>query len=66
MFDVNVLGCHRINRAVLPGMRERGSGILIHLGSTMGRTVLPYAAPYTGTKYALEGLLEGETPGDRE
>ena len=58
MFDVNVLGCHRVNRAVLPAMRERGSGILIHLGSTMGRTVMPYAAPYTATKYALEGMLE--------
>ena len=39
-------------------MRERASGIVIHLGSTMGCTVLPYAAPYTATKHALEGLVE--------
>ena len=58
MFDVNVIGVHRLNRAVLPGMRARGTGIIITLGSTMGRTVLPYAAPYTATKYALEGLVE--------
>ena len=58
MFEVNVMGVHRVNRAVLPGMRERGAGVVITAGSTMGRTVLPYAAAYTSTKFALEGLLE--------
>jgi NAD(P)-dependent dehydrogenase (short-subunit alcohol dehydrogenase family) len=58
MFEVNVMGVHRVNRAVLPGMRERGAGVVITAGSTMGRMVLPYAAAYTSTKFALEGLLE--------
>ena len=49
---------HRLNRAVLPGMRERGSSLLVHLSSAMGRTIIPFAAPYTATKFAIEGLAE--------
>jgi len=58
IFDVKVFGVHRVNRAVLPSMREQGSGLLIHISSTMGRIVIPYAAFYTATKFALEGLAE--------
>jgi NAD(P)-dependent dehydrogenase (short-subunit alcohol dehydrogenase family) len=58
IFDVNVFGIQRVNRAVLPAMRERGSGLLIHVSSSMGRLVIPFAAPYTATKYAVEGLAE--------
>ena len=58
VFETNVIGTHRLNRAVLPGMRERGSGLLIHLSSAMGRIVIPYAAPYTSTKFAIEALAE--------
>ena len=58
IFDVNVFGVQRVNRAVLPAMRERGSGLLIHVSSSLGRLVIPFAAPYTATKYAVEGLSE--------
>jgi NAD(P)-dependent dehydrogenase (short-subunit alcohol dehydrogenase family) len=58
LFEVNVFGVHRMNRAVLPAMRERGSGLLVHVSSVMGRLVIPYAAPYTASKFALEGLAE--------
>ncbi len=58
VFETNVIGTHRLNRAVLPGMRERGSGLLVHLSSAMGRIVIPYAAPYTSTKFAIEALAE--------
>jgi len=57
-FDTNVVGMHRLNRAVLPGMRTRGSGLLIHVSSIMGRTVLPFLAPYAAAKWALEALAE--------
>ncbi len=56
--DTNVVGVQRVNRAVLPGMRARGRGLLIHSGSTMGRIVWPFAGLYTATKFALEGLVE--------
>jgi NAD(P)-dependent dehydrogenase (short-subunit alcohol dehydrogenase family) len=58
LFEVNVIGVHRVNRAVLPSMRARGAGLLVHISSTMGRMVLPFAGPYTASKYALEGLAE--------
>ena len=58
IFDVNVFGVQRVNRAVLPSMRARSSGLIIYVSSVMGRIVLPFAASYTATKYALEGLAE--------
>ncbi len=58
VFDVNVMGVQRVNRAVLPSMRKRGSGLLIHISTIMGRIVLPFSAAYTASKFALEGLAE--------
>jgi NAD(P)-dependent dehydrogenase (short-subunit alcohol dehydrogenase family) len=58
IFDVNVFGVQRVIRAVLPIMRRQGSGLLVNISSIMGRVVLPFAAPYTATKYALEALSE--------
>ena len=58
IFDVNVMGVQRVNRAVLPSMRKRGSGLLIHISTIMGRIVLPFSAAYTASKFALEGLAE--------
>ncbi len=56
--DVNVVGVQRVMRAVLPGMRNTGSGLIINISSVMGRLVLPFAAAYTASKYALEGFSE--------
>lgn len=58
LFEVNLFGVQRVNRAVLPSMREAGSGLLVHVSSIMGRLVIPFAGPYTATKWALEGLAE--------
>jgi NAD(P)-dependent dehydrogenase (short-subunit alcohol dehydrogenase family) len=58
LFDINVLGPLRVNRAVLPHMRARGSGLLIHFSSIMGRFVIPFTAAYTASKYALEAFAE--------
>ncbi|MEM1042475.1 MAG: SDR family oxidoreductase [Bacteroidota bacterium] len=58
MFDVNVFGVQRVNRAVLPAMRARGKGLLVHISSTLGRVVLPFSGAYTASKFAVEGLAE--------
>lgn len=58
VFDVNVFGVQRVNRAVLPSMRERGSGLLIHVSSTLGRIVIPFMGLYLASKFALEALAE--------
>lgn len=58
LFEINVFGVQRMNRAVLPHMRERGSGLLIHVSSLLGRFVLPFFGPYNASKHALEGLAD--------
>lgn len=58
LFDLNVGGPQRINRAVLPGMRERGAGLLVHVTSMVGRVVFPAMGTYCASKFALEALAE--------
>jgi NAD(P)-dependent dehydrogenase (short-subunit alcohol dehydrogenase family) len=57
-FETNLLGAHRVARAVLPAMRARGSGLIIQMSSGMGRVVNPLLASYCASKWALEGLSE--------
>ncbi len=58
IFDTNVYGPLRVDRAALPHMRERGSGLLIHVSSTLGR-ILPHGGGlYPSSKVALEGVIE--------
>ncbi|MDX1531248.1 MAG: SDR family NAD(P)-dependent oxidoreductase [Rhodothermales bacterium] len=61
--DVNVVGVHRVNRAFLPAMRERGAGLLLNVTSIAGRLGCPFFAVYQASKWALEGYslaLRGE------
>lgn len=58
VFDVNVFGAQRVNRAALPHMRKHGKGLLIHIASLAGRIVLPGGAAYMASKAALEVLAE--------
>ncbi|MEU6084222.1 SDR family oxidoreductase [Streptomyces sp. NPDC047108] len=55
---LNALGAIRVNRAVLPHMRSRGDGLLVHVTSGSGRLILPYFGPYTAAKFALEAIAE--------
>lgn len=58
VFEINVFGVQRMCRAILPQMRERQDGLLIHISSLLGRFVLPFFGPYNATKYALEALAD--------
>jgi NAD(P)-dependent dehydrogenase (short-subunit alcohol dehydrogenase family) len=58
LFEVNVFGAARVNRAVLPAMRRQRSGLLIHMSSAAGRLVLPYFGIYCASKFALEALAD--------
>lgn len=53
--DVNVVGVHRVCRAFLPAMRERGRGLVMNVSSTAGRCALPFFGVYHASKWALEG-----------
>lgn len=57
LYDINVLGTQRVNRAVLTHMRSQGSGLLVWVSSssTRGGTP-PYLAPYFAAKAAMDSL----------
>ncbi|MEO1060271.1 MAG: SDR family oxidoreductase [Actinomycetota bacterium] len=57
-FEANVFGVARMIRAVVPGMRERGAGVVVNVGSIAGLVGRPFAGYYAATKHALEGLSE--------
>jgi len=57
-FDVVVHGTHRMTQAVLPAMRERGSGRIIMLSSVLGRTPSPGVGSYGAAKAAVESLTD--------
>jgi NAD(P)-dependent dehydrogenase (short-subunit alcohol dehydrogenase family) len=59
IFEINVFGVLRVNRAVLPHLRKQGSGLLVHLSSGLGRVVMPALAVYGSTKFAIESIAEG-------
>jgi NAD(P)-dependent dehydrogenase (short-subunit alcohol dehydrogenase family) len=56
MYRTNVLGPHRMARAVLPVMRGNGAGLLVQMSSGVGRIGFPLLGAYASTKWALEGL----------
>ena len=58
LFEVNVFGVQRVNRAVLPHLRKQGSGLLIHISSLLGRIAFPFYGPYNASKWALEAIAE--------
>lgn len=58
MFDVNVFGMLRMNRAVLPAMRKAGKGYIVYVSSGLGRIQFPFLGPYTASKHAVEAIAE--------
>jgi NAD(P)-dependent dehydrogenase (short-subunit alcohol dehydrogenase family) len=57
-FDVNFFGALRVNRAFLPSMRDRRSGLVVFVSSILGRFVVPFGGPYIASKWALEAVAE--------
>ncbi len=56
LFDINVFGIQRVNRAALPHMRARRRGVLLYVGSTTTVDVPPFLAPYVASKSAGDAL----------
>jgi NAD(P)-dependent dehydrogenase (short-subunit alcohol dehydrogenase family) len=63
LYDVNVLSAQRVNRAVLPHMRQRREGLVVWVSSssTRGGTP-PYLSPYFAAKAAMDSLAVSYEP----
>lgn len=59
MIDVNVKGVLYGIAAVLPEMSERGAGHIINIASIGALSVVPTAAVYCATKYAVRAISDG-------
>ena len=55
MFEVNVFGLIATTQAFMPLVR-RGEGRVVCTGSISGRTAVPFVAPYSMTKAAVQSL----------
>jgi NAD(P)-dependent dehydrogenase (short-subunit alcohol dehydrogenase family) len=58
VFDANVLGVYRVTRALLPHLRERGSGHILNVSSMGGLVAGAGFGMYNATKFAIEGMSE--------
>jgi NAD(P)-dependent dehydrogenase (short-subunit alcohol dehydrogenase family) len=58
MLETNLLGAVRMIQAVLPQMRERGSGVIVNVTSLAGLVTPPLGGTYAATKHALEAISE--------
>jgi 3-hydroxybutyrate dehydrogenase len=56
LIDVMLKGAFLLTRAALPGMRKRGFGRIIHIGSIHSLVASPYKSAYTAAKHALLGF----------
>ncbi len=59
MIDVNIRGVLHGIAAVLPAMQRQGNGQIINISSIGGLSVVPTAAVYCATKYAVRAISDG-------
>jgi 3-hydroxy acid dehydrogenase/malonic semialdehyde reductase len=59
MIDINVKGLLYVSKAIMPGMTERKSGMIINIGSIAGKEVYPNGNVYCGSKHAVDAITRG-------
>lgn len=58
LFEVNVFGLQRVLRATLPTLRGQGNGLVINVGSILGRVTFPFFGLYGASKFAVEAMTD--------
>jgi NAD(P)-dependent dehydrogenase (short-subunit alcohol dehydrogenase family) len=56
IFDTNTFGVMAMTQAVIPQFRERRSGIIVNVTSSVALARMPLVAVYTASKTAIEGF----------
>ncbi len=56
VFETNTFGVMAMMQAVIPQFRERRSGVIVNVTSSVTLAAMPLAAIYTASKAAIEGL----------
>ena len=57
-FRTNVFSTLALVRAFAPGMKEKGGGLIVNMGSISGIAATPFAGAYCATKAALHALSD--------
>src|ERR1700680_2697582 len=55
-FETNFFGALEAMQAVIPVMKQQGSGAIINISSVAGHIALPYHAVYSATKFAMNAI----------
>ncbi|MDR3050704.1 MAG: SDR family NAD(P)-dependent oxidoreductase [Oscillospiraceae bacterium] len=58
VLETNFLGLTTLTRAVLPGMRAQGRGLIVPFSSINGLLGIPCTGAYVASKHAIEGWAE--------
>jgi short-subunit dehydrogenase len=56
LFETNLFGTVSAMQAVIPVMKQQGSGTIINISSVAGHIPLPYSAAYSGSKFAMNAM----------
>jgi NAD(P)-dependent dehydrogenase (short-subunit alcohol dehydrogenase family) len=62
VFDTNTFGVMAMTQAVIPQMRQRRSGTIVNVTSSVTLAPMPLAAAYTASKQAIEGFTGSLAP----
>lgn len=58
LIELNLTNCMRLTRAIVPNMKERRWGRIIHISSMMAMASTPKRNAYSATKAALVGMAQ--------
>lgn len=58
VLELNLLVPFHVMRAVVPNMKEQGSGTVVNICSLAGRRAIRNASIYSASKFALRGMTE--------
>jgi NAD(P)-dependent dehydrogenase (short-subunit alcohol dehydrogenase family) len=58
IFETNTFGVMAMTQAVIPQMRQRRSGVIVNVTSSVTLAPMPLVSVYTASKTAIEGFTE--------